>query len=117
MATRELTLRGLVLGVLITTVFTAANVYLGLKVGHATRSIAECLEDARADATVQTALLEARFLSGEQPIFAEFAEGFATARREWGIGQFFAALARRAGGGGPRQGLIARLLALLGWRR
>ena len=33
MATRELTLRGLVLGVLITTVFTAANVYLGLKVG------------------------------------------------------------------------------------
>jgi putative OPT family oligopeptide transporter len=33
MPTRELTLRGLVLGVLITTVFTAANVYLGLKVG------------------------------------------------------------------------------------
>ena len=30
---RELTIRGLVLGVLITTVFTAANVYLGLKVG------------------------------------------------------------------------------------
>ena len=30
---RELTLRGLVLGALITTVFTAANVYLGLKVG------------------------------------------------------------------------------------
>ena len=30
---RELTLRGLVLGVLITTVFTAANVYLGLRVG------------------------------------------------------------------------------------
>ncbi|HLY06392.1 MAG TPA: oligopeptide transporter, OPT family [Rhizomicrobium sp.] len=30
---RELTIRGLILGVLITTVFTAANVYLGLKVG------------------------------------------------------------------------------------
>jgi len=30
---KELTIRGLVLGVLITTVFTAANVYLGLKVG------------------------------------------------------------------------------------
>jgi len=30
---RELTVRGLILGVLITTVFTAANVYLGLKVG------------------------------------------------------------------------------------
>ena len=30
---RELTIRGLVLGALITTAFTAANVYLGLKVG------------------------------------------------------------------------------------
>ncbi|HWP72412.1 MAG TPA: oligopeptide transporter, OPT family, partial [Gemmatimonadaceae bacterium] len=33
MRPKELTLRGLVLGALITTVFTAANVYLGLKVG------------------------------------------------------------------------------------
>jgi putative OPT family oligopeptide transporter len=33
MPQRELTLRGLVLGALLTTVFTAANVYLGLKVG------------------------------------------------------------------------------------
>src|SRR6201747_290849 len=32
-ATAELTVRGLVLGVLITLIFTAANVYLGLKVG------------------------------------------------------------------------------------
>ena len=30
---RELTLRGMVLGALITVVFTASNVYLGLKVG------------------------------------------------------------------------------------
>lgn len=33
MKPKELTLRGLILGVLLTTVFTAANVYLGLKVG------------------------------------------------------------------------------------
>ena len=33
MKPKELTIRGLILGVLITTVFTAANVYLGLKVG------------------------------------------------------------------------------------
>src|SRR5256885_5633895 len=33
MQPKELILRGLVLGALITTVFTAANVYLGLKVG------------------------------------------------------------------------------------
>src|SRR6476659_7340767 len=30
---KELTIRGLILGALITTVFTAANIYLGLKVG------------------------------------------------------------------------------------
>ena len=33
MKPKELTLRGLILGALITTVFTAANVYLGLRVG------------------------------------------------------------------------------------
>jgi putative OPT family oligopeptide transporter len=33
MKPRELTIRGLILGALITTIFTAANVYLGLKVG------------------------------------------------------------------------------------
>ncbi len=33
MKPKELTLRGLILGVLLTTIFTAANVYLGLKVG------------------------------------------------------------------------------------
>jgi putative OPT family oligopeptide transporter len=33
MQPRELTLRGIILGALITTIFTAANVYLGLKVG------------------------------------------------------------------------------------
>jgi putative OPT family oligopeptide transporter len=33
MKPKELTLRGLILGALLTTVFTAANVYLGLKVG------------------------------------------------------------------------------------
>src|SRR6187401_2976052 len=33
MPPKELTVRGLILGALITTVFTAANIYLGLKVG------------------------------------------------------------------------------------
>ena len=33
MTPKELTIRGLILGALITTIFTAANVYLGLKVG------------------------------------------------------------------------------------
>ncbi|MEL0210407.1 MAG: OPT/YSL family transporter, partial [Novosphingobium sp.] len=33
MAPRELTLRGIVLGAILTIVFTAANVYLGLRIG------------------------------------------------------------------------------------
>jgi [protein-PII] uridylyltransferase len=50
---------------------------LGLKVGHATRSIAECLRFARADLTVRTALLEARYVWGEQALFAELQQRFA----------------------------------------
>ena len=36
---------------------------LGLKVGHATRTVSECIRQAKADMTIRTALLEARFLS------------------------------------------------------
>lgn len=45
---------------------------LGLKVGHATRSIDECLRMAEKDLTIRTALLESRFLWGDNRIFAEF---------------------------------------------
>ncbi len=42
---------------------------LGLKVGQATRSIAECLRLARTDIAVCTSLLEARFLWGDGPTY------------------------------------------------
>jgi [protein-PII] uridylyltransferase len=42
---------------------------MGLKVGHATRSIDECIRQAKADMTIRTALLEARFLLGERKLF------------------------------------------------
>jgi [protein-PII] uridylyltransferase len=64
---------------------------LGLKVGHATRSIRECLEDARADATIQTALLDGRFLAGERCVFERFEAAFGEARQDWGLGQFLQA--------------------------
>ena len=38
---------------------------LGLKVGHATRSVDECVRLARSDMTIRTAVLEARYLCGE----------------------------------------------------
>jgi [protein-PII] uridylyltransferase len=52
---------------------------LGLKVGHAVRSIDECLRQAKADMVIRTSLLEARFLWGEQPLFQELKARF---RRE-----------------------------------
>ncbi len=39
------------------------------KVGHASRSVEECLKQARADMTIRTSLLEARFLSGDKSLF------------------------------------------------
>src|SRR6187431_748240 len=44
---------------------------LGLKVGHATRSIDECIRQAKADMTIRTAILEARFLLGDRKLFDE----------------------------------------------
>jgi [protein-PII] uridylyltransferase len=38
---------------------------LGLKVGHSTRTIGECIRQAKDDLTVKTALLEARMLWGD----------------------------------------------------
>ena len=44
---------------------------LGLKVGHSTRSVDECIRHAKADMTIRTALLETRWLWGDQTLFAE----------------------------------------------
>ncbi len=44
---------------------------LGLKVGHATRSVDDCIRLAKADQTIRTALLEARFLVGDQALHGE----------------------------------------------
>ena len=44
---------------------------LGLKVGHATRTVDECLRQARADQTIATALLESRHLWGARSLTDE----------------------------------------------
>lgn len=49
---------------------------LGLKVGHSTRSVAECLRQAKADHTVRTALLEARWIWGDQALYADLRRGY-----------------------------------------
>ncbi|SOE00415.1 [protein-PII] uridylyltransferase [Caenispirillum bisanense] len=45
---------------------------IGLKVGHATRSVSECMRQAKADITIRTAMLEARYLVGQRALWDEF---------------------------------------------
>lgn len=49
---------------------------IGLEIGHSVRTVNECLEEAAADLTVQTALVEARLLAGSQRVFTEFKRRF-----------------------------------------
>jgi [protein-PII] uridylyltransferase len=44
---------------------------LGLKVGHATRSVEDCLREGQADLTIRTALLEARIIAGDMGLFQD----------------------------------------------
>ncbi|MCX5513806.1 [protein-PII] uridylyltransferase [Kaistia algarum] len=44
---------------------------LGLKVGHATRNVDECIRLSGGDMTIRTAILEARFLWGDEKLFGE----------------------------------------------
>ncbi len=49
---------------------------LGLKVGHATRSIADVVRLSREDITIRTAMLEARYIWGDQLLYDESAAHF-----------------------------------------
>jgi len=61
---------------------------LGLKVGHATRSISQCLADAESDLTIRTSLLDARLLTGDQALFATFLAEYAAANERAGAASF-----------------------------
>ena len=45
---------------------------IGLDIGHSVRTIDECITEAANDITVQTALLEARLLTGNRKLYATF---------------------------------------------
>jgi [protein-PII] uridylyltransferase len=44
---------------------------LGLELGHSVRTIEECEQEAQADITVETALLESRWLAGSRKLFKQ----------------------------------------------
>jgi [protein-PII] uridylyltransferase len=64
---------------------------LGLKVGHATRSIEDCLVEGGKDTTIRTALLDARYLAGDASLFAVFHQRFRQACKEAGVAEYIAA--------------------------
>src|SRR5580658_2113095 len=64
---------------------------LGLKVGHATRSIEDCLTEGGKDTTIRTALLDARFITGDKPLFAKFHRRFRAGCKEAGVAEYVAA--------------------------
>ena len=49
---------------------------LGFKVGHATRTIAQCVRLSLSDMTIRTALLDARLILGDDRLFGEFQHRF-----------------------------------------
>ncbi len=49
---------------------------LGLKVGHSTRSVDDCIRLSAGDLTIRTSLLEARYLWGEEALYAELKARF-----------------------------------------
>ncbi|WP_019906390.1 [protein-PII] uridylyltransferase [Methylobacterium sp. 77] len=67
---------------------------LKLKVGHATRSVEECLREGRADMTIRTSLLEARYLFGARALFEELVTRFDTELVMWTAPEFVEAKLR-----------------------
>jgi [protein-PII] uridylyltransferase len=45
---------------------------IGLEIGSSVRTVAECIEESQRDVTVQTALLESRYLCGARRVFNQF---------------------------------------------
>ncbi len=64
---------------------------MGLKVGHATRSVDECIRQAKADMTIRTALLEARYLFGDAKLYDELTTRFDKDIAQGTAAQFVAA--------------------------
>jgi [protein-PII] uridylyltransferase len=49
---------------------------IGLEIGHSVRTLDECLDEASGDLTIQTALVEARWLAGNHELFSELLSRF-----------------------------------------
>ena len=49
---------------------------IGLDIGHSVRTVNQCLDEAERDITVQTSLLEARYLAGARALYDDFEQSY-----------------------------------------
>jgi [protein-PII] uridylyltransferase len=66
---------------------------IGLDIGHSVRTVKQCQQEAKADITVATTLIEARLLHGPEPLFEAMKDAVA-ADKLWSSAEFFAAKRR-----------------------
>jgi [protein-PII] uridylyltransferase len=69
--------------------FVTALWDIGLEIGHSARTVAQCEEEAAADLTVVTTLMEARLLAGPEALF-EAMQAVIAPDQMWPSDQFFA---------------------------
>ena len=62
---------------------------IGLDIGHSVRSVRQCVEEASADLTVATTLMEARLVAGPEALFADM-QAAVGPDRLWAPQEFFA---------------------------
>ncbi len=60
----------------------------GLEIGHSVRTVAQCQDEADADLTVATSLMEARLIDGPETLFARMREAVAP-DKVWPSAKFF----------------------------
>ena len=63
---------------------------IGLEIGHSVRSLAQCIDEARADITVVTNLVESRLLAGDPQLFDLLGEATGP-QHIWPTAAFFSA--------------------------
>jgi [protein-PII] uridylyltransferase len=69
--------------------FVTALWDIGLDIGHSVRNVRQCVEEASADLTVATTLMEARLITGPSELFADM-QAATGPDRIWSPQQFFA---------------------------
>jgi len=66
---------------------------LGLNIGHSTRTVSECTDEAKQDITIVTTLMESRLLLGSHPLFKAMQKAVAP-EQIWPARNFFEAKLR-----------------------